>query len=89
MRNKITITKKRWDYECEYCGATPEETDIVVAYASGTGICGDAECWNSFCLEWVWTGDYVGVEEYEVEICEECEEEDCMCEWEDEEEEKW
>ena len=41
-------------------------------------------------MDWVWQGDYVEVEEYEVEVCEECEEEweDCMCEWEDEEEEK-
>ena len=54
---------------CEYCGKNPEETEIQTAYASGTYICGDIECWNSYCLEWVWTGDVVEVteEEYEEE----------------------
>ena len=83
MGNKITITKKRWDGDCEYCGATPEETEIVCAYTSHTYICGDIECWNSYCMEWVWQGDYVEVEEYQVEVCEDCEEEECICNEED------
>ena len=33
MRNKITITKKRWDAECEYCGAT--EYDFQQPYCKG------------------------------------------------------
>ena len=82
----ITKTKKRWDGECEYCGQNPTETEIQRAYASGTYICGDEECWNSYCMEWVWTGDTLEVEEYEVEVCEDCEEEDgyCICCEEDE-----
>jgi hypothetical protein len=85
MKNKTTITKKRWDANCEYCGATPEETEVKWAYASNTAICGDIDCWNSYCLDWVWSGEDVEVEEYEVEVCEDCEEEwkECHCEWED------
>ena len=78
------------EYRCEYgCGENATETEISET-PYGTYICGDIDCWNSYCMDWVWQGDYVEVEEYEVEVCEECEEEweDCMCEWEDEEEEK-
>ena len=85
--NKVTITKKRWDGECEYCNRTPEETDIRRAYASGTYICGDIDCWNSFCLEF-WNP--LDVEEEEYEVCDSCEEEEdtsydgmCMPCWED------
>ena len=85
----MIIKKKRWDGECEYCGATPEEKEIVWAYASGTAICGEAECWNNYCMDWVWQGDYIEVEEYEVEVCDYCEEEkeDCICAIEGEDDE--
>ena len=66
---------KEWDGECEYCGRTPKETEIVRAYASGTYICGEIECWNSYCFDWVWTGDYVEVTERTIEVCDRCEEE--------------
>ena len=78
----ITKTKKRWKGECQYCGQNPTQTEIQEAYASGTYICGDIECWNSYCMEWVWTGKTIEVEEYEVEVCEDCEEEECYCEME-------
>ena len=71
----MKITRKVWEGECEYCGKNPTETEIQRAYASGTYICGDEECWNSFCMEWVWQGDIVEIEEIEVDVCEECEEE--------------
>ena len=66
---------KEWEGECEYCGKTPEETEIVTAYASGTFICGDIDCWNSYCMDWVWTGDYVEVTERTIDVCDRCEEE--------------
>ena len=73
----MKVKKECWDGVCAYCHATPKEKEIQRAYASGTYICGDAECWNNFCMEWVWTGDTVEIEEYEVEVCDYCEEEDC------------
>ena len=82
----MKIKKEYWDGECAYCHATPKETEIQRAYASGTYICGDIECWNNFCLEWVWQGDTVEIEEYEVEVCDNCEEEDCYCESEEDNE---
>ena len=66
---------KEYDGVCEYCERTPEETEIVRAYASGTFICGDIDCWNSYCMDWVWTGDYVEVTERTINVCECCEEE--------------
>ena len=41
----------------------------------------DEECWNEYCMEWVWQGDTLKVKEYQVEVCEDCEEEDgaCIC----------
>tara|TARA_R100001530_G_C4187748_1_gene121291 strand:+ start:230 stop:526 length:297 start_codon:yes stop_codon:yes gene_type:complete len=86
----MKITKKVWEGECEYCGQNPTETEIQRAYASGTYICGDGECWNNFCMEWVWTGDAVEIEEIEVDVCEGCKEEEdtsydgfCFECWED------
>ena len=81
MKNTITITKKTWEGECAYCGQNPTETEIQKAYASGTYICGDTGCWNSYCEEWVWTGDVVEVEKHEAEVCSDCEEDeaDCYC----------
>tara|TARA_R110002020_G_scaffold164900_3_gene352043 strand:+ start:351 stop:620 length:270 start_codon:yes stop_codon:yes gene_type:complete len=67
-------------FACEYCGQRPDETEIVSAYASSTYICGDIDCWNEYCLEWVWCGDTIEVEEEEIEVCNDCEEEDCCCE---------
>tara|TARA_Y100001938_G_scaffold77542_1_gene107208 strand:- start:1022 stop:1336 length:315 start_codon:yes stop_codon:yes gene_type:complete len=71
------------DVQCEYCGQTPDETEIQEAYASSTYICGDIECWNSYCWDWVWTGNVVEITEVEYEVCDECEEEDCICEEEE------
>ena len=68
------------DVACEHCGQTPDETEIVSAYASDTYICGDIECWNNYCMEWVWCGDTIEVVEEEYEVCDDCEEEDCDCE---------
>ena len=86
----MIIKKERWDGECEYCGATPEEKEIQRAYASGTYICGDIDCWNNYCMEWVWTGDVVEVTEEEIDVCEGCKEEEdtsydgfCFECWED------
>ena len=86
----MKITKKVWEGECEYCGKNPTETEIQRAYASGTYICGDIECWNNFCMEWVWCGDTVEIEEIEVDVCEGCKEEEdtsydgfCFECWED------
>ncbi len=70
------------DCACEYCGATPEETQIVKAYASGTYICGEIGCWDDYCFEWVWNGD--DVEITEEDVCDGCKEDtdtsyDGMC----------
>ena len=70
------ITNDASDVACEHCGQTPNDTEIQRAYASGTYICGDIECWNSYCLEWVWAGDVVEVTKEEIiNVCEGCEEE--------------
>ena len=74
------FTDEASDVQCEYCSQTPEETEIQKAYASDTYICGDIECWNSYCWDWVWTGNTVEITEEEYEVCDECEEEDCICE---------
>ena len=76
------------EYSCEYgCSQNATETEISeTPYA--TYICGEIECWNNFCLEWVWQGDTVEIEEYEVEVCDNCEEEDCYCESEEDNEEE-
>ena len=79
----MKITRKTYDdfttdasdVACEHCGQTPDDTEIQRAYASGTYICGDIECWNSYCWEWVWTGDVVEVTEEEINVCDECEDE--------------
>ena len=52
---------------CEYCGSTCEETEIRRAYASDTYICGEIECWNEYCFEWVWSGEIVEITEKEIE----------------------
>jgi|TARA_R100000084_G_C4583702_1_gene114996 hypothetical protein len=87
MLKKIKLVNG-WDeatesYRCNYgCGRNIEETEISeTPYA--TYICGDIECWNSFCLEF-WSP--LDVEEKEVEACQDCEEkiEECYCESEEE-----
>ena len=78
------FTDEASDVQCEYCGQTPEETEIQKAYASDTYICGDIECWNSYCWDWGWTGNTVEITEEEYEVCDNCEEEDCICEKEEE-----
>ena len=77
------FTDEASDVQREYCSQTPEETEIQKAYASDTYICGDIECWNSYCWDWVWTGNTVEITEEEYEVCDECEEEDCICEGEE------
>ena len=74
------------DFACEYCHRNCEETEIQEAYTSSTYICGDIECWNEFCWEWVWTGNSIELEDEEYEVCDECEEEEdeCICESEEE-----
>ena len=74
------FTYKASDCACAYCGSTPDDTEIQKAYASGTYICGEIDCWNEYCHEWVWTGDVVDVEDEEYKVCDDCEEEDCICE---------
>ena len=74
------------DCACEYCGETADNTEIQKAYASGTYICGEIECWNAYCWDWVWCGEKVEVTEEEVNICEVCEEDlsielGDICEW--------
>lgn len=68
------------EYKCNYgCGRNAGETEISeTPYA--TYICGDIECWNGFCLEF-WSP--LDVEEIEVEVCDDCEEEECYCESEE------
>ena len=60
------------DCACAYCHQTPLDTEIQEAYASGTYICGDIDCWNAYCWEWVWTGKVVEIEEEEINVCEAC-----------------
>ena len=79
------FTDEASDVQCEYCSQTPEETEIQKAYASDTYICGDIECWNSYCWDWVWTGNTIEITEEEYEVCDNCEEEDCICEEEEKE----
>ena len=75
------------EYECEYgCNLNATETEISET-PYGTYICGDIDCWNSFCLEF-WNP--LDVEEEEYEVCDSCEEEEdtsydgmCMLCWED------
>ena len=62
---------------CSYCDATAEDTEISETDYNSEFICGDIECWNNYCLEWVWTGNVVEVTEEEYEVCDNCEEEDC------------
>ena len=71
------FTTEASDVQCEYCNRTPEETEIQEAYASSTYICGEIECWNEYCFEWVWTGNTVEITEEEYEVCDNCEEEEC------------
>ena len=73
------------EFSCEYCHRNCEETEIQEAYASGTYICGDIECWNEYMFEWAWTGNTIDVIEEEYECCDECEEEEdeCICESEE------
>tara|TARA_R100000655_G_scaffold100756_1_gene145347 strand:- start:568 stop:843 length:276 start_codon:yes stop_codon:yes gene_type:complete len=73
------------EFSCEYCHRNCEETEIQEAYASGTYICGEIECWNEYMFEWVWTGNTIDVIEEEYEVCDDCEEEidECYCESED------
>lgn len=90
IKNKITINgmeAEHSDYICGYgCGRDISETEISeTPYA--TYICGDIECWNSFCLEF-WNP--LEVEEEEVEVCEGCREDEdtsydgfCHMCWED------
>ena len=78
------FTEDASDVQCEYCSQTPEETEIQSAYASDTYICGDIDSWNNYCHEWVWTGNTVEITEEEYEVCDNCEEEDCICEKEEE-----
>tara|TARA_R100000742_G_C4249184_1_gene67702 strand:- start:484 stop:759 length:276 start_codon:yes stop_codon:yes gene_type:complete len=74
------------EFACEYCGQTPDQTEIQQAYASGTYICGEINCWNDYMWEWVWTGDTIEVVDEEYECCDDCEEEEdeCICESEEE-----
>ena len=72
----MKIVKKVIDRECASelrcnygCGQDASETEISeTPYA--TYICGDIECWNSFCLEF-WSP--LDVDEVEVDICDLCE----------------
>ena len=85
MKKKIKIVKGYEDFDisdfaCEYCQQTPDKTEVQLAYASDTYICGEISCWYDYCQEWVWTGDVVDVEDEEYEVCDDCEEEDCICE---------
>jgi len=68
------------EFSCEYCHRNCEETEIQEAYASGTYVCGDIECWNEYMFEWAWTGNTIDVIEEEYECCDDCEEEECICE---------
>ena len=74
------------EFSCEYCHRNCEETEIQEAYASGTYICGEIECWNEYMFEWAWTGNTIDVIEEEYECCDDCEEEEdeCICESEEE-----
>ena len=74
------FTEEASDVACEYCSQTPEETEIQKAHASDTYICGDSDCRNSYFWDWVWTGNTVQVTEEDYEACDDCEEEDCICE---------
>ena len=78
------------DFACEYCGKTPDQTEIQEAYASGTYICGEIECWNEYMFDWAWTGNTMEVIDEEYEVCDSCEEEEdtsydgnCLQCWED------
>ena len=73
------------DFACEYCGQTPDQTEIQEAYASGTYVCGDIDCWNEYMWAWAWTGNQVEVVDEEYEACDDCEEEidECYCESEE------
>ena len=56
------------EYCCEYgCGQNATQTEISET-PYGTYICGDIECWNAYCWEWVWTGDVVEVTEEEINV---------------------
>jgi len=82
MKKKIKIVKGYEDFDisdfaCEYCNQTPDKTEVQLAYASDTYICGDIDCWNNFCLDF-WNP--LDVEDEEYKVCDDCEEEDCICE---------
>ncbi len=91
---KIIITYKSDGYDfgeeapsCEYCGASAEDTEIAENHVSGGFMCGEIECWNEYVMSQVW-GRMVQKEEKIIEVCDNCEEEDCYCESEEDNEEE-
>lgn len=65
---------------CSYCDATAEDTEISETDYCSEFICGDIECWNNYMLGNVFHR-IVECEEKEVEVCDDCEEQehDCYC----------
>ena len=74
---------------CEYCGASAEDTEIAETNVCGGFMCGDIECWNNYIWAEIW-GRMVEREEKVIEVCDGCQEEEdtsydgfCFECWED------
>ena len=56
---------------CEYCGASAEDTEISETNVSGGFMCGDIECWNDYMMGNVFT-NIIEPNEVDVVVCDEC-----------------
>lgn len=68
---------------CDFCDASVDDAEICETDYSGQFICGEISCWSEYMMQNVW-GKYVECEEKEVEVCDDCEEQedDCYCDFE-------
>jgi len=65
--------------ECEYCGENAHSKAIFSSAHSGVLICESNGCVMDYAMNNIMTDELIhSTEEYEV--CDECEEEDCICE---------
>ena len=71
---------------CGFCGTTADTEIIHSGDYSGEHICEGEECMQSYMSQNIWINPFE-VKEREIEVCDECEEQedDCYCE-EDEDE---
>jgi len=69
-----------WDHnddlpECDECGKNAEQTTLSSNGYSGGVICGDAECWNDYMMNNVFTDI---IESTDIYVCDSCETTDSL-----------